>query len=135
MKGSYRKPNRSTMQQVRLEEKNQSSERALTPEKSRSKRHIACSDVVDPKGFKPSTSRMRRDSEAQFVVLSGCFQPFRLESEWSCVLLCQMFPPAPETSVVCVVVMSRAPLQYSNDLTSFQLNDSANFDYRQPFSS
>ena len=44
----------------------------------------------------------------QFVALSGCFQPFRLESKWSCVLLCQMVPPVPETSVVCVVVIDQA---------------------------
>ena len=65
------------------------------------------------------------------MTLSGCFQPFRLESEWSCVLLCQMFPPVPETSVVSVVVMSRVPLQYSNGLTSFQLDDRANTNHRQ----
>lgn len=69
------------------------------------------------------------------MTLSGCFRPFRLEIKWSCALLCQMFPPVPETSVVSVVVMSRAPLQYSNGLTSFQLDDSANYNHRQPFSS
>ena len=46
------------------------------------------------------------------MVLSGCFQPFRLENEWPCVLLCQMFPPVPETSVVYVVVMDQASPKY-----------------------
>ena len=68
--------------------------------------------MVDLKGFEPTTLRMRTHSGAQFVVLSSCFQPFRLESKWSCVLLCQMFPPVPETSVVSVVVIDQASPEY-----------------------
>ena len=55
---------------------------------------------------------VRKTDFIQFVALSGCFQPFRLENEWSCVLLCQMFPPVPETSVVSVVVIDQASPEY-----------------------
>ena len=68
--------------------------------------------MVDLIGIEPTTLRMRTHSGTQFVALSGCFQPFRLESKWSCVLLCQMFPPVPETSVVSVVVIDQASPEY-----------------------
>ena len=68
--------------------------------------------MVETKRIELSTLRMRTHSGTQFVALSGCFQPFRLESKWSCVLLCQMFPPVPETSVVSVVVIDQASPEY-----------------------
>ena len=66
------------------------------------------------------------------MTLSGCFQPFRLESEWSCVLLCQMFPPVPETSVVSVVVIDQASPEYPARLDWYLwLDSSSDFRVRQ----
>ena len=51
------------------------------------------------------------------MVLSGCFQPFRLASEWSCALLCQLFPPVPETAAVSIVVKSKPRRSIRRGLT------------------
>ena len=49
--------NRKPAQRLRFEKEEQRRERALTFEKSRSKRYKACSDVVRPKGLEPPTFR------------------------------------------------------------------------------
>ena len=73
--------------------------------------------MVETKGIEPSTLRMRTHSGTQFVALPSCFQPFRLESEWSCVLLYPLFPCVPETSVVSIVVKSKPRRSIRRGLT------------------
>ena len=53
-------PNRSPAQRVRFGKEEQRRERALTFEKSRSKRYKACSDVVPVVGLEPTRYRYQR---------------------------------------------------------------------------
>ena len=46
------------------------------------------------------------------MTISGCFQLFRLECEWSCALLYPLFPCVPVASVVGVVVIGQASPEY-----------------------
>ena len=56
--GLYPKPNRSPAQRVRFGKEEQRHERALTFEKSRSKRYKACSDVEHRNTIDATTLRM-----------------------------------------------------------------------------
>ena len=57
--GSRPKPNRSPAKRVRFGKEEQRNERALTFEKSRSKRYEACSDVELMVGIEPTTFSLR----------------------------------------------------------------------------
>ena len=75
-------PNRSPAQRVRFGAEEQRRERALTFEKSRSKRYKACSDVVRVTGFEPAASwtPFKRDTKLRHTRIFH-FMPYLWRSD------------------------------------------------------